>query len=455
MTQPQADVAIRSPETLTRLGTQGGAAPAATSLRFRLRRLFLALPLLLLLAGLAAAQKKDSCLDCHSQIEGDLAKPVQLMKDDIHRARGLSCVDCHGGDATQDDPLRSMDPRKGFIARPRPKDVPAFCGKCHSNADLIKQFNPALRVDQEREYFTSVHGKRLKAGDQKVATCISCHGTHGIRAIKDPLAAVYPPNVAETCAKCHANADYRRAYKVPHDQYGKYKNSVHATALYQRQDLSAPTCNDCHGNHGAAPPGVTSVANVCGQCHVRQSTLFQASPHKAVFDTLQIGECLQCHSNHEILPPRDEMIGTGQEATCAGCHIPGDGGFQAADRMRRLMDELRASSHRALEILNRAERAGLEVSRAKFELSEARDSLTNARVLIHAFSTDEVEKVVGPGLEVARKSYQAGEQALAELGFRRKGLAISLFFILFLALLVYLKIKQIEGRSPAPDRSGH
>jgi hypothetical protein len=425
------------------------------SQRLPLGKLFLAAIMVSICFSLASAQKKDSCLDCHAQLEGPLAEPVPLMKSDIHRSRGLSCADCHGGDATQEDPARSMDPRKGFVARPKPQDVPAFCGKCHSQADLIKKFNPALRVDQEREYFTSVHGKLLKAGDQKVATCISCHGHHGVRAISDPLSAVSPPNVAETCAKCHAQADYLRSYRLPHDQYDKYKSSVHAKALYERQDRSAPTCNDCHGNHGAAPPGVTSVANVCGQCHARQASLFQASPHKAVFDAMQIGECVQCHSNHAIAPPRDEMIGTGPNSTCTGCHSPGDGGYQAAEKIRSMIDELVANHHRALDILNRAERAGMEVSRARFELSEAKDALTNARVLIHGFSIGEVERVIQPGLETARKSHQAGERALAELGVRRKGLAISLFFILFLALLVYLKIREIEGRQQASARPDH
>lgn len=392
------------------------------------------------------AQQKDSCTECHSQMEGAMSEPVQKMKDDIHKARGLSCADCHGGDAIKDDMMEAMDPRKGFIAKPNTKDVPAFCGKCHSNAEFIKKFNPGLRVDQEREYFTSVHGKELRGGNQKVATCISCHGNHGVRAINDPLSAVYPPNVAETCAKCHGDSDYMKGYNIPTDQYGKYKNSVHAKALYERQDLSAPTCNDCHGNHGAAPPGIASVANVCGQCHARQSTLFQASPHKAAFDAMQIGECLQCHSNHEISPPHDEMIGTGQQATCVGCHSQGDKGYEAAGKIRKMIDDLSASNDSALAILNRAERAGMEVSRAKFDFTEAKDSLTNARVLIHGFSTSEVEKVVAPGLEVARKSHLAGESALKELGFRRKGLAVSLFFIVFLAVVIYFKVKDIESR---------
>ncbi len=412
-----------------------------------LRKSLCAAMLLILLFGLAPAQKKDSCIECHSQIEGPIGEPVQLlMKGDIHKSRGLSCANCHGGDASQDDPTRAMDPRKGFIAKPKPANVPGFCGKCHSNADFIKQFNPALRVDQEREYFTSVHGKLLKGGDQKVATCVSCHGSHGVRAINDPQAAVFSMNVAETCSKCHANADYMKSYKIPTDQYEKYKRSVHAKALYDRQDTSAPTCNDCHGNHGATPPGVASIANVCGQCHVRQSTLFQASPHKAAFDAMQIGECIQCHNNHDILPPHDDMIGVGEKSTCVSCHTQGDNGYQVAEKMRGMMDALLAANQNALAIINRAERAGMEVSRPKFELSEAKDSMTNARVLIHTFSVGEVEKVINPGLEIARKSQKAGERALSELGFRRKGLAVSLFFILFLAALVYLKIKKIESK---------
>ncbi|QQS47790.1 MAG: cytochrome c3 family protein [Acidobacteriota bacterium] len=408
-------------------------------------KLYLVPVCVVLLFGLAFAQKKDSCTECHSMLEGPMGEPVKLMKSDIHKSKGLSCADCHGGDASLDDPMQAMDPRKGFMARPKSTAVPAFCGKCHSNADFIKKFNPAQRIDQESEFLTSVHGKLLKQGDQKVATCISCHGNHGVRAVADPQAPVFPTNVAETCAKCHSKPDYMAGYNIPHDQYEKYKKSVHAKALYERQDRSAPTCNSCHGNHGAAPPGVASIANVCGQCHVRQSTLFQASPHKTVFDAMSIGECIQCHNNHEIEPPHDDMIGSGEKSTCTKCHVEGDAGFVAATKMRSRLDELVLANSRAHDILERAERAGMQVSKAKFDLTEARDSLTNARVIIHSFSSEEVEKVIKPGLDIALRSYQAGESAMNELGFRRKGLAVSLFFILFLAGLVYLKIRQIES----------
>lgn len=427
-------------------GILGGASDNGDRRKVRLSgKIALAPVVAILLFSLAFAQKKDSCTDCHSMLEGPLGEPVGKMKSDIHKSKGLSCADCHGGDASIDDPGGAMDPRKGFIAKPKPAAIPGFCGKCHSNADFIKKFNPAQRVDQETEFLTSIHGKLLKQGDQKVATCISCHGNHGVRAVSDPKAPVFATNVAETCAKCHSKPDYMAGYNIPHDQYEKYRKSVHAKALYERQDKSAPSCNSCHGNHGATPPGVASIANVCGQCHVRQSTLFQASPHKGVFDAMGIGECIQCHNNHDIAHPDDEMIGAGANSTCTKCHVEGDAGFIAATKMRSRLDELVLANTRALDILERAERAGMQVSKAKFELNEAKDSLTNARVLIHSFAPDEVDKVISPGIEIALRSYNAGESAMNEMGFRRKGLAVSLFFILFLAGLVYLKIRQIES----------
>ena len=409
----------------------------------------LAVVVLLTLCTLASAQKQSSCIECHIKLDDSrLSAPAKLFDNDVHRSRGLSCNDCHGGDPTADTSEAAKDPRKGYLGKPRTVDIPAYCGKCHSDANLMKRFNPSLRVDQEKEYYTSVHGQLLKTGEQRVATCISCHTVHGIRAVNDPLSSVYPLNVADTCAKCHGRAEYMSAFKIPSDQVAKFKTSVHAKTLYEKQDLSAPTCNDCHGNHGAAPPGIASVANVCGQCHARQADLFQTSPHKAAFDQQGFAECVTCHSNHDIAAPTDQMIGTQQGSVCVNCHANGDKGFIAAGHMRSRIDELIASINKSHDILSLAERKGMEVSKPKFELKGATDALTHARVLIHASSTAEVDKVMTPGLEVAGKGYQAGLDALAELSFRRKGLAVSLVFILFLALLVYLKIRQIESRQP-------
>jgi hypothetical protein len=402
-------------------------------------------------SGRTSAQETSSCISCHASLEKRLSDPVTLFDHDIHKSKGLSCSDCHGGNPAKSDIAGAKDKNYGYVGKPTAQQIPAFCGKCHSDANLMKKFNPSLRVDQVQEYFTSVHGNRLKGGDQKVATCISCHGVHGIRAPDDPQSTVFPLNVAETCGKCHGDAERMSEYGIAHDQYDKYRSSVHATALYEKHDLSAPTCNDCHGNHGAVPPGINSVANVCGQCHARQAELFRNGPHKEPFDKLQKGECLRCHNNHDIAPPTDQMAGVGPGSACTSCHN-NDKGFAVAQRMGTGLTGLSGRIADANDILARAERAGMEVSHPKFELQEASDGLTQARVLTHTSSADEVEKALGPAMDVANKSYGAGEGAFAELSYRRKGLFVSLVFILFLALLVYLKIRQIESQ-PQPVES--
>ena len=93
---------------------------------------------------------------------------------------------------------------------------------------------------------------------------------------------------------------------LPTTQLADYQKSVHYSALTRGNDLSAPTCNDCHGNHGAAPPGVGAVANVCGTCHAIFATKFQSSVHAQIFDK----GCVECHSNHAVLKPSDDMLGT-------------------------------------------------------------------------------------------------------------------------------------------------
>jgi hypothetical protein len=338
-----------------------------------------------------------------------------------------------------------MDPRKGFVGTPSARRVQSFCGKCHSNAEFIRQYNPAMRVDQQTEYATSVHGKKVAQGDQKAATCISCHGYHGIKPVKDSNAPVFATHVAETCGRCHANAEYMKGYGIPTDQAEKYAQSVHADALLKKQDLSAPTCNDCHGNHGAAPPGIAAVANVCGTCHARQSELFSSSPHKSAFDALGISDCVACHSNHEVRHPSDESIGTTSQSVCVKCHDSGEAGFLAAETMHQRMHELDGKIVKAEQVLGQAARAGMEVSRPRFELTSARDGLINARVVIHSFNPEALDKVIAPSMAVAEKARRSGEDALNELQFRRKGLAVSLLIIALAVMSIYLKIRQIEG----------
>ena len=103
-------------------------------------------------------------------------------------------------------------------------------------------------------------------------------------------------------------------------------------------------------------------------------------------------------------------------------------------------------------LVDRAARAGMEVSSARFDLADAHDKLINARVVVHNFSKDEIVKSVGPGVELAQKARRAGEGALSELQFRRKGLAVSLAVIGLAIASLYLKIRQIDRQSQTEEQ---
>ena len=367
---------------------------------------------------------------------------------DIHVQKGLGCVDCHGGDPTSDDPAVAMDRKKGFKGKPAHAEVPKLCARCHSDADFMRKFNPRLRTDQLSQYVTSVHGKQLAKGDNKVAVCTDCHSVHGIIPARDPQSTVHALNVANTCARCHADANYMRPYKIPTDQFAGYSASVHHAAMTQRGDLSAPTCVTCHGNHGAAPPGVASVQNVCSTCHVFQAQLFAGSPHKAAFEGAGLPGCVTCHSNHRIVSPNDDMLGTGPKAVCTNCHSDGDAGFVAATNMHKSVTGLAAAIAGSEDVLNRAEQSGMEVSQPKLELVQGRDSLTKARVSIHAFRESALDPDIKAGMKVADSTRVAGEKALSEREYRRKGLAISVFAVLIVILGLWLFLRELEGRKP-------
>jgi len=396
----------------------------------------------------AAPAEMDSCGTCHLALGVEkLTKPAENFKSDIHAAKGFGCVSCHGGDPSIMG-MEAMDKKKGYIGKPVGLQVIETCGKCHSDANFMRRYNPTLRVDQVAEYFTSVHGRRLKEQkDQKVATCASCHVAHSIRPPNDARSSVHPLKVADTCGSCHANREYMSPYKIATDQVEKYKTSVHWQMMASKGDLSAPTCNDCHGNHGASPPGVSAVVNVCGQCHPVNSELFNKSAHNKIFAQMGIPGCAACHSNHAIVASSDAMLSAGDQSVCASCHPANSSGATVAAKMLGSIDRLKASTEKASQTLTSAERAGMEVSQPLFELNEAKTALIKARAAIHSFDQATVEKEIEPGLKVSERAYGRGVKALDELQFRRKGLAISALIILALVIGLVLKIRQMEKKT--------
>jgi cytochrome c553 len=398
-------------------------------------------------AGVAHAQAANTCLDCHSALDPPQRVTEEQFAQDIHSRKGLSCANCHGGDPTKTD-LDAMSKAAGFRGKIERSQIPALCGRCHSDGTFMRQYNPSLRTDQLSEYKTSVHGKLFAKGDTKVAVCTDCHGVHDLRPASDTRSRIHPLNVAQTCARCHADAAYMKGYAIPTDQFEKYSTSVHHEAMVARGDLSAPTCTTCHGNHGAAPPGVDSVQNVCSKCHVFQDQMYEKSAHKAAFQSASLPGCVVCHSNHGIGHPTDAKLGTGPEGVCTQCHTPGDAGDQARAAMLRGMTQLDDAITKAHGVLGIAESSGMEVSQARLDEDQSRDALTKARVTIHSLRKDLVDQDLQKGLTIAANNLHAGQIALVERDYRRKGLGVALVFIIITVLGLFLYIRQIERYAP-------
>lgn len=408
----------------------------------KLFKYFLAILALLPLALVAQeVLTPNSCITCHENLDGPLANPVKQVQQSVHNHRQLSCVGCHGGDANAEDAEAAMSSAKNFVGRPSPVQKLKMCSKCHSDASFMRTFNPSIPIDQYERYLTSKHGQLLAEGDRRVATCISCHGSHDIRKVNDPLSSVYPTKLADQCGHCHADQQYMLPYKISTTQLQEFKRSIHGINLYQLGDLSAPTCNDCHGNHGAIPPGVTSIANVCGLCHAVQSEYFYSSRHKVAFDQAGISECEACHGNHGIHITSDAMLGVGEQAICSQCHEEGSRGYSTAKSMRAMIDSLTTSIKLADSLQQRARRAGVALKDDKMQLANAKDALVQARALVHSFSIIKVNDKIVLGKNAVAEAVQIGNEALKELNHRRKLLALMVVLTLLVAgcLILYIR----------------
>ncbi len=422
------------------------------------RRILPTLPATLVVAGgllvsaLCAAAEgevppEDQCAVCHFDLDDEAIDVAAYFKVDIHARAGLSCVDCHGGDATSDDEDIAMSEEAGFIGSPSPTEHPDFCAKCHSDAGIMRRFNPGLPVDQLALYRTSTHGRRNADGDENVATCVSCHSVHDIRPASEPRSTVHPTRVAETCAECHSDSDLMSDYGLPTDQLDDYVTSVHWKMISEGNDLSAPTCNDCHGNHGALPPEVEYISGVCGHCHVKNREFFSQSPKKEIFEEEELPECETCHGNHGVQHPTGDLLGLHDDAICSDCHDDDDSDeSNAILRMKASLDSLHHAIDASHEVLNTAIQKGMHVTDAEFKWRDARQKLLEARTAIHLFSPEPLSEVVGEGLTLAAEVETDSEGAISEYGVRRRGLLFSTLIITVLAVALYLKIRQIEGR---------
>lgn len=245
-----------------------------------------------------------ACADCHTGVSAfphdtALARTVlcgrchaaqdSLWRRGVHgpHAQGAraGCSDCHGGhDIARKGFLPTAAGREAMRAacvRCHPQQVATAehdvhadtiaCTRCHGTHDMRPVPDPATRfIDvrlaracsachpkQANDYWHDIHGRTAAAqaagaraiGDHPAATCISCHGEHGIRRIADPS---WRFAVADACIGCHE------------DRGITFRDSYHGQASHVGSTRAAE-CADCHGAHGVLPS--TDSASTVSDAH--------------------------------------------------------------------------------------------------------------------------------------------------------------------------------------------
>ncbi len=391
----------------------------------------------MLLSGPSLAQAEEeemenTCVECHSDLDGAQKEAVDSWQLSVHKKAGVFCNDCHGGDPTSYD--EAMEESAGFLGKPKKEDIPALCAKCHSDAKRMRVYN--LRTDQHSFYKESVHGQRLlKEKDPKVATCVDCHGNHAVFSKKDPRSPVYRPNIIKTCSKCHSDKNYMEDYGIPTNQYEGYLASYHGKLLLEKNDPRVPTCSDCHGSHGATPPGTKEVAEVCGYCHSVTAEFYSKSPHSRELGEGKKPRCIDCHGNHRILfPTTAKFTGTG-ENDCQSCHNPNSPPYLLGAKLGQMLNESEAAIHegrKQVEELRRKGGTGFEISRLADSLDDAKTKWIKTTAMTHTLNMPELEKRTGKITQITQKAREEISGIYNELNIRYVGLAVTWVFLLLL-----------------------
>jgi hypothetical protein len=190
--------------------------------------------------------RDDDCLKCHgkpdlSQITADgRARSVfvdpQKWSRDIHKKKGLACVDCH------------------IYANPfihfREGSIKANCARCHP--------------EEEEEYLKNIHltfdPEKVTVG-KELPLCYHCHTRHQVLKHDDPASSVSEKHIGETCGACHAEVMISSILKG---------SSLGKISGHRKGDLSEKfdmnVCINCH--YADSAHGNKRVYKVfCSRCH--------------------------------------------------------------------------------------------------------------------------------------------------------------------------------------------
>jgi hypothetical protein len=391
-----------------------------------------------LFAQAADAKPTSSCGVCHGKEQRDL-------QNSVHAKSGIGCTGCHGG---VEGPLEVEAAHGGSLANLRdPRAAVEACGNCHANVELMRSFG--LRTDQLSLYWTSKHGAKLALdGDPKVATCVACHGAHGVLASSDPMSSVSRFKQVETCGRCHADRALMASYGISADTIEQYASSVHGKALLVDGRASAPACTDCHGSHGALPPRFGDVELVCGNCHTTIQGFFDQSPHASHDRSQAKVECISCHSNHAVQKPSSAMFLGDDAGHCGSCHAADtDPALAVARTLQGDLQKLASTIDGAEQEVRAAGDRGLFLGAERGYVDEARGLFVRARAMTHTLSPAALDDVLNRGQAMVGQTMES--LATKERVFRDRKIFTGLFcgISLVFAVVLWMYGRVIRGES--------
>jgi hypothetical protein len=335
-----------------------------------------------------------------------------------------------------------------------------------------------LPTDQYAKYWTSVHGQRLaSAGDAQVAICIDCNGSHDVVKASDPTAPVYPTNVPQLCASCHADAVKMEPYGIPTNQYDVYALSVHGEALLGESDVRAPSCASCHGSHAAKPPLDTEVVEVCGKCHTATQDLYMQSRHSELETAAP--KCWTCHGTHDVAQPSEALFFHPEppEYACVTCHDLNDRSLRLELEQFRLEANRRCDTchHPNSDIyaqveaiagslalaqgaydsadahIQEAAGVGMIVDDAEVALSEAKTSLIQAQAAVHTTKLTVIAPSASDSQAKAESAEAIAQARLDESVFRREAMVVVVALIVLNVMALAVIRRRVERRRNGVD----
>jgi cytochrome b subunit of formate dehydrogenase len=255
----------------------------------------------------------ESCVDCHeigkpasTRTPGDPPKlDAEALRASPHA--DVPCAGCHAD-------------LEGFTDFPHPKKLkPVDCGLCHDG--------------EKAQYDESLHGQATKRGDPDAPSCKSCHGTHAIRRVADPLSPTSVMNIPALCGRCHhEGSPVQLRHSIPQDSIlENYSESIHGEGLFKKGLVVTAVCTSCHTAHEVLPHtdprssiSREKIVGTCTKCHgqiervhrkVIRGELWEKQPD-------MIPVCVDCHSPHKV---RKAFYTQGMaDRDCMSCHARPD-----------------------------------------------------------------------------------------------------------------------------------